>query len=256
MIDSHCHLGIDDFKTDVDEYLKRARAAGVSHLLTVACEYNQVTDLIQMSNYENVYTAFGIHPENASLFDYEKTKKIFEEYPFIAGVGETGLDYFYNPETKELQIDVFKQHIKLASEIKKPLIIHTREADEETKEILLQAHHLGELQSGGFMHCFCGSYDLAKTALDLGFYISFSGIITFKNALEMREIAKKIPLDRLLIETDSPYLAPVPFRGKKNEPAFIAKTLECLANIKEQPIEIIEEITTKNFFNLFGGKGG
>lgn len=255
MIDSHCHLGIDDFKDGIDSYLKRAKEEGVSHLLTVACDYTQIDDLVRMNEYDNVYTAFGIHPENASLFDYKKTKKVFKQYPFICAVGETGLDYFYNPETKFLQKEVFVQHIELASELQKPLIIHTRNADEETKDILVSAYNNNLLKNFGVMHCFCGSYDLAKTALDLGFYISFSGIITFKNATDLREIAKKIPMDRLLIETDAPYLAPVPFRGKKNEPAFVSKTLECLAKIKEEPMDIVEQITTKNFFDLFGGKG-
>lgn len=255
MIDSHCHLGIDDFKTDVEDCLLRAREEGVSHLLTVACDYDQVADLVQMNEYKNVYTAFGIHPENASKFDYEKVKNIFKENPFISAVGETGLDYFYNPETKDLQMDVFEQHINLASDLKKPLIVHTRDADVETADILKKAFQNKLLKNKGVMHCFCGSYDLAKTALDLGFYVSFSGIITFKNAGNLREIAQKIPLDRLMVETDAPYLAPVPFRGKRNEPAFVSKTLSCLAQIKEQPIEIIEEMTTKNFFDLFGGKG-
>lgn len=255
MIDSHCHLGIDDFKTDIEAYLKRANEAGVSHLLTVACDYDQIDDLCNMAQYPSVYTAFGIHPENALKFDYEKVKDIFKKYPFISGVGETGLDYFYNPETKDLQIKVFEKHIELAAEIQKPLIIHTRAADEETKAILSNAYQNNLLKKSGVMHCFCGSYDLAKTALDLGLYISFSGIITFKNASDLREIAKKIPLDRLLIETDAPYLAPVPFRGKQNEPAFVAKTLECLANIREEQIELVEKQTTKNFFDLFGGKG-
>lgn len=255
MIDSHCHLGIDDFKQDIEACLNRAREEGVSHLLTVACDYDQIDDLIQMDKHENVYTAFGIHPENAFKFDYEKTKNIFKKYPFISAVGETGLDYFYNPETKDLQIDVFKQHIELAAEIKKPLIIHTREADLETADILVNSYQKGLLENRGVMHCFCGNYELAKKAIDCGFYISFSGIITFKNATALREIVKKLPIERLLVETDAPYLAPVPFRGKRNEPAFVSKTLACLAEIKGQHIEIIEEITTSNFFNLFGGKG-
>ena len=255
MIDSHCHLGIDDFKTDVEGCLARAKEQGVTHLLTVACDFDQVDDLIFMSKYENVYTAFGIHPGNADKFDYLKVKEIFKKNMFINAVGETGLDFFYNPKTKEKQMEVFKKHIELAFELKKPLIIHTREADNETISLLKEANEANLLKYGGVMHCFCGSSDLAKTALELGFYLSFSGIITFKNAENLRQIAKEIPLERLLIETDAPYLAPVPFRGKRNEPAYIANTLNCLAKIKALPVEIVEKETTKNFFDLFGGKG-
>lgn len=254
MIDSHCHLGIDDFKTDVEGCLIRAKEKGVTHLLTVACDYEQIPDLIEMSKHQNVYTAFGIHPENAEKFDYQQVKKIFNEHPEITGVGETGLDYFYNPETKNIQLDVFNQHIELASDIQKPLIVHTRQADAETIHILKSAQKRGLLEKGGVMHCFCGTEELAKAALDVGFYISVSGIITFKNAVDLRDVIKKVPLERLLIETDAPYLAPVPFRGKRNEPSFICNTLNYLAEFLNIPLETVEKTTTDNFFNLFGRK--
>lgn len=254
MIDSHCHLGIDDFKEDIDGCLIRAKEQGVSNILTVACSYEDVDDLIKMSSRERVYTAFGIHPGNAGSFDYLKTKSVFEKNPKIVAVGEIGLDYFYNPETKNEQIFAFQKQIELAHELKKPIIIHTRDADAETIRILKENYNNNLLNKKGVMHCFCGGYELARTALDVGFYISVSGIITFKNAVELREVIKSVPLNRLLIETDAPYLAPVPFRGKRNEPSYLRKTLEALANLKEVDVHLLEELTTKNFFDLFKGE--
>ncbi len=251
MIDSHCHLGIDDFKQDIEGALKRAKEQGISHILTVACDYNQIDDLLHMAKYEGVCTAFGIHPENAEHFDFEKTKKIFETYPFISALGEIGLDYFYNLDTKEIQQKVFYQQIELASLLKKPIIIHARDSNEDIMHILDKSYKNNLLSNQGVMHCFCGDYTLAKKALDVGLYISVSGILTFKNADYLRDIVKKIPLDRLLVETDSPYLAPHPFRGKQNEPSFVVHTLKMLAKIKEIDISVAEAETTKNFFNLF-----
>lgn len=251
MIDSHCHLGIDDFKEDIFGALTRAKAQGVSHILTVACDYTQLDDLKAMAQYQNVYTAFGIHPENASTFDFEKSKEIFKTNNYISAVGEIGLDYFYNSDTKKIQLKTFQQQIELASEVKKPIIIHAREADEDIIKILDNVYKNNLLTNQGVMHCFCGGYELAKKALDVGLYISVSGIITFKNADSLRETIKKIPTERLLIETDSPYLAPHPYRGKQNEPALIIHTLKALALLKETDIQKIEEQTTDNFFKLF-----
>lgn len=252
MIDSHCHLGIDDFKEDIEGILKRAHGAGVTNILTVACEYNQINDLLNMvQNYKNVFGAFGIHPENAALFDYKKTIEIFKAHPEISAVGEIGLDYYCNPETKDFQLFAFKEQIKIASQQKKPIIIHTRNADDDTKKILKSAYKNNLLDEQGILHCFTGSEELAKTALDVGLYISASGIITFKNAQKLREIFKKIPMESLLIETDSPYLAPVPYRGKCNESAYLCETLKVLSEIKEVSVEEMEEITSQNFNHLF-----
>lgn len=252
MIDSHCHLGIDNFKEDIEGILKRAQRAGITKILTVACEYNQINDLLSMiQNHENVFGAFGIHPENASLFDYEKTVEVFKVHPEITALGEIGLDYYYNADTKEIQLSVFKKQIEIAAQQKKPIIIHTRDADEDTEKILKTAYKNNLLSEGGVLHCFTGSEELAKTALDIGFYISASGIITFKNSNNLRETFKKIPIENLLIETDSPYLAPVPYRGEQNEPAYVAETLKILSEIKEVDVEKMEEITSQNFNRLF-----
>lgn len=254
MIDSHCHLGIDDFNENVEEYLLRAKEQGVTHLLSVACAYNQIDELTVMSKKENVYTAFGIHPEGASFFDYQKSLDIYKKYPNIVAVGEIGLDYYYNNDTKKEQIKAFCDQIEIAHLVQKPIIIHARDADNDIVTILNTSYKNKLLDKRGVMHCFCGSEELAKTALDVGFYISVSGIITFKNAESLRQIIEKIPLERLLIETDSPYLAPHPLRGKKNEPAFIKHTLNALAKLKNLDVNLVEEQTTKNFFDLFIGE--
>lgn len=249
MIDSHCHLGIDDYKDDISGALARAKEAGVEHILTVACHYNQLQDLLEMMKQEGVYGAFGIHPECALDFDRNKLEDIFETHQDIIALGEIGLDYYYNLETKNTQLKVFQAQLEVAHHFQKPVIIHTREADADTITLLKENASL--LKAGGVLHCFSGSTELAQTAVELGFYISASGIITFPKAQELRDIFKTIPLERLLIETDAPYLAPVPYRGKQNEPAYVAKTLAQLADLKGVSVAEMEEITNQNFQKLF-----
>lgn len=251
MIDSHCHLGIDEFKQDITGCLLRAKEQGVTHLLTVACSYHDVDDLAFMMKQENVYGAFGIHPEQALTFDYQKSLAVYQKYPGIVAVGEIGLDYFYNKDTKKQQQIALYNQIELAHQLEKPIIIHARDADDDLIKILTDTCKKGLLKKRGVMHCFCGSQQLADVALELGFYISVSGIITFKNAVELRDIIDKIPLNRLMVETDSPYLAPHPLRGRQNEPSYVAHTLKMLATIKNQDINTVEDQTTKNFFDLF-----
>lgn len=254
MIDSHCHLGIDDFKENTENLLENAKRAGVSHILTVACDYVHIDDLLEMMKYQNVLGAFGIHPENVAHFDADKVYTLFKNYPQITALGEIGLDYYYNLDTKEIQKEAFEKQIEIASLVKKPIIIHSRDANEDTSSILKKAFKNNMLNSRGVLHCFTGSYELAKEAIDMGLYISASGVITFKNANNLREIFKKIPLESILIETDSPYLAPNPFRGKRNEPAYVVETLKALSILKGVDLEIAEETTSKNFFNLFQGQ--
>ena len=254
MIDSHCHLGIDDFNENIEGYLARAKEAGVSDILTVACSYDQIDQLIHMGTYPNVHTAFGIHPEGAVHFEYQKSLDLYQKHPEIKAVGEIGLDYYYNPETKNEQIQAFFDQIRLANQIQKPIIIHARDADADIIDILKESHKNNLLKKSGVMHCFCGSEALAEVALEVGLYISVSGIITFKNAVELRNTIAKIPLNRLMIETDAPYLAPHPFRGKKNEPSFVKYTLESLAKLKQENIETVEKQTSKNFFKVFVGE--
>ena len=250
MIDSHCHLGIDDYKEDIEGALNRARQANVSHILTVACSYDQIPDLEKMLEYPDVYGAFGIHPEYAEKYQPQQKLELFFQNRKIVALGEIGLDFHYMPETKDLQKKVFIQQLEQAINLKKPVIIHTREAEEETIQILKDISSQGE-RLEGVMHCFTGSQKLAEAALSLGFYISASGVITFKNASDLRDVFKCIPPDRLLIETDSPYLAPVPLRGKRNEPSFLPKILETLARIKGVEPFDLSKITTDNFNRLF-----
>lgn len=254
MIDSHCHIGIGaeaDKGEALETVLKRAFSAGVEQMLTVACSYEDTADLKAMIKRPNIWGAFGIHPENAADFNEAKTLDVFRALPQLVAYGEIGLDYYYTPETKETQCLVFTRQLELAHQLNLPVIIHTRDAEEDTVRILTNAFHQGLLKSGGVLHCFTGSAQLAEVALNLGLYLSASGIITFKNAENLRQVFQSVPLSRLLIETDSPYLAPVPYRGKANEPAFAVETLKQLAYIKQIDREEMASVTTQNFKNLF-----
>lgn len=254
MIDSHCHVGIGteaDKGAALENVLTRAQKAGVGGILTVACSYSDEADLKNMISRPRIFGAFGIHPENAADYDEEKSLALFHRLPHLAALGEIGLDYCYSPQTRFLQQKVFEKQIELAHRLHLPVIIHTREAEDDTLRILNAAYNSGLLRNGGVIHCFCGSLNFALKVLDLGFYISASGIITFKNAGDLRETFKSIPPERLLIETDSPYLAPVPYRGKENEPAFVVETLKQLSYIKNMDMRQTEKITTQNFKHLF-----
>lgn len=251
MIDSHCHIGFD--QADTAEVLARAKAVGVNEILTVACSLTDYAQLISvLMKYPTIYGAFGIHPEYAETMpaDKELSEKL-SAHPNIVAVGECGLDYHYNPETKKIQCSAFERQIEIAHRLKKPLIIHAREADDDIITILNSANCAGLLTHGGVLHCFTGSQRLAEKALEVGFYISASGVITFKNAEAIRDVFQTVPIERLLIETDSPYMAPVPYRGKVNEPAFMIKTAEKLAEIKGLTLAEIDRITTQNFYTLF-----
>lgn len=251
MIDSHCHIGFEELKENLPELVKRAKEQGVDKILTVACMHGQLSDLKEiLDKYDNVYGAFGIHPNESNvLIDTDELVQIISSHPKIIGIGETGLDYHYDYAPIEMQKKNFSAHIQAARMLNKPLIIHTRSADVDTMEILKKS---GQKVFRGVLHCFTGSQKLAETALELGFYISASGVITFKKSEELREIFKVIPLNRLLVETDAPYLAPVPFRGRQNEPSFLPHTLRVLADIKGIKPEKMEKITTQNFKDLFG----
>lgn len=255
MIDSHCHVGIgEEWKSEGNNpkiILERAYRAGVEEILSVACNYTDISDLKQMLTYEQVHGAFGIHPENADQFDAIHLSDILDELPELVAVGEIGLDYFYNSESRASQIKAFEKQIEIASERYLPIIIHTRDAEADTVQILQAAERGGLLSHGGVLHCFTGSSFLAEQALDMGLYISASGIITFKKADTLRQIFQTVPLERLLVETDSPYLAPIPYRGKINEPAYVIETAKTLAQIKNLSFEEINTITTQNFKKLF-----
>lgn len=259
MIDSHCHLSQADYDMPVADLIELAEKEGVHKMLNIACDTNDWSELLQVIKaHKNVYGAIGIHPEYAERDEDEflkKLSKIFRENPKLLAVGEIGLDYSDETIPADKQKDLFYKQIQIAHKIKKPVIIHTRDAEKDTLEILTKAYKLGELKNSGIIHCFSGSLELAQKALDMGFYISISGIVTFKSANALREIVKRIPLDRLLVETDCPWLAPVPFRGRKNQPAYVVKTLEKVAELKEVLPTELDQITTENFEQLFkGGK--
>jgi TatD DNase family protein len=250
LVDSHCHL--DHLNLDISEVLDRAHKNDVSHVLSVGLDPVQSQTVIKIAeNYPNVSASIGIHPTEKieKELSADDLIKLADHLKVIA-IGETGLD-FYRAEDKEnqlLQIERFRAHIRAAKMTKKPLIIHSRMARAETLQILREEK---AEEIGGVLHCFTESLEMAKQAMDLNFYISFSGIITFKNAVELQEVAQKIPLERILIETDAPYLAPVPFRGKPNEPSYVKYVAEKLSELRNEKVEKIAEMTTRNFFDLF-----
>ena len=254
-IDSHAHVDGHEFDADREDVIERARAAGVSTILNVgtgdphSSAFERAVELGR--KYENVYTAIGTHPHDARLYDdeaEERIKRLTKSEKVIAW-GEIGLDFHYDNSPRDVQLAVFKRQLRAAHECDLPVVIHTREAESETIEIL-KSDYAGANRRGIF-HCFSGSLDLARSALELGFMISFSGIITFKKADELRAVAKEVPLDRLLIETDCPYLSPIPYRGKRNEPAYVVEVARCLAGIHGTEIEEMARITTENFRAIF-----
>jgi len=254
-IDSHAHIDGAEFDADRDEVIERARAAGVSTILNVGTgdphsgAFERAVELGR--RHENLYTAIGTHPHDARLYDdqaEEKIKMLTNSARVIAW-GEIGLDFHYDNSPRDVQVTVFKRQLHAAQECNLPVVIHTREAESETIEIL-KNDYAGAKRRGIF-HCFSGSMDLARSAIELGFMISFSGIVTFKKADELRAVAKEVPLDRLLIETDCPYLSPIPYRGKRNEPAYVVEVARSLASIHGIAIEEMARITTANFHTFF-----
>jgi TatD DNase family protein len=256
LVDSHCHLDMLDlakYDGDLDLAVDAAMANGVSHLLTVSTQLETFDALLGFCDrYDHVACSFGVHPNEAEgeLIDEALIVDKGRDDRVVA-IGETGLDYYRgSDEVKPYQQDNFRSHIRAAIALNKPLIVHTREAQIDTIK-LMQAEHAG--QCGGVMHCFTESWEMAKQALDLGFYISLSGIVTFKNATQVHELAKKVPMDRLLVETDAPFLAPMPYRGKTNEPAYVKHVAEHIAILREMEFGAVCEQTTNNFFKLFKG---
>lgn len=253
IIDSHCHLDSLDYETrhkNVDEVIENAKARGVHHFISVCTTVGRFEAMKNLTAHRNeVSLSCGVHPLNVEdePFDYDKLFQ-FAQDPKVVAIGETGLDYHYTPETKALQQSLFVQQIEIANKLNKPLIIHSRSARQDTMDMLEQNN---AEKCGGVLHCFTEDWTMAKRALDIGFYISISGIITFRNAEELREVVRKVPLDRLLVETDSPYLAPIPYRGKPNQPAYVRETCEYVATLKGVSTEELARITTENVQNLF-----
>lgn len=249
-IDSHCHLNFPDLAVRLPEIYQRMHDNQVSHALCVSVDLESFPEVLAMAgSRDNLYASVGVHPDYEDCAEPTVAGLVkLADNPKVVAIGETGLDYYRTPGPLKWQQDRFRVHIRAARETGKPLIIHTRAASDDTLSIMRE-ENAGE--TGGVMHCFTESLDVAKTAMDLGFYISFSGIVTFKNARELKEVAKAVPLDRMLIETDSPYLAPMPHRGKTNEPGYVRHVAEEIARLKEVSVEEVGEATSRNFRRLF-----
>jgi len=257
-IDSHCHLDridLKDFNHNFSELMTGIEQAKVERMLCVSIsldEYPAMKALV--ADYDNVDISVGVHPcdtqNDTGMDDTLKLQQLIElgADPKVVAIGETGLDYYYAKDTREQQLASFKVHMQAANALNKPVIIHTRDARQDTLDILKD---YDVASCGGVLHCFTESWEMAKQALDMGMYISFSGIVTFRNAEALREVARQVPDDRFLIETDSPYLAPVPHRGKQNQPGWVGHVAECLAQVRETTPKTIAELSKRNYLTLF-----
>jgi TatD DNase family protein len=252
LVDSHCHLDFPDFAPELGETVARAREAGIGHMLTISTLVRKFPEVSAIAErFAEVTCSVGTHPHSAGEELDVTVQQIVDlaAHPRVVAIGEAGLDYFYQKSSREDQQNVFRKHIAAARETGLPLVIHTRDADEDTAAILRE-----EMAEGPFkavLHCYTGGRALAGTGIELGLYVSFSGILTFPKSVALRELAATLPLERLLVETDAPFLAPQPLRGKRNEPAFVRHTARVLAETKGLSEAEIEEATTRNFFTLF-----
>jgi len=252
LIDSHCHLNYKGLIEDQRAVLERARQSGVTAMLNISTRESEWRDIVATSEREHdVWASIGIHPHEADTHPDIDLAKLVEEaaHPRVVAIGETGLDYYYDHSDRERQRQSFRTHIHAARETGLPIIVHTRDAEADTAEIMTEEMEQGAYT--GVIHCFTASEDFAQKALSLGLYISISGIVTFKNAKDLQETAAKLPSDRLLVETDAPFLAPVPHRGKTGEPAFVADTARYLAGLRHEEYDELCEITSRNFYQLF-----
>ena len=254
LIDSHAHIQGKEYAGEVEAVIERARAAGVEKIIAVggAGDMSSNTEAIALAKeFSNIYATVGMHPHDAKDVSADELKKLKElaAAPKVVAVGETGLDYYYDHSPREVQRRVFAEFIHLARETQLPIVVHERDAAQGVAD-LLRTEGAGKLR--GVIHCFTGNYEDARDYLDLGFYISFTGIITFKNANPLREVVRKVPLEKMFVETDSPYLTPVPYRGRRNEPAYVRYVAETVAGVKSLSLEEVARVTTKNVRELFG----
>lgn len=249
-VDSHCHLDFPDLIAQEDAMLARMQENRVSHALVVAVKLETLPGVLALAErHAQLFASVGVHPDNADCEEPDEARLLaLAAHPKVVAIGETGLDYYWHKDAPEWQRARFRTHIRAARTCGKPLIIHTRESAADTLR-LMREEAAGE--AGGVMHCFTESREVAEQALDLGFYISFSGIVSFKNAEALREVARFVPADRLLVETDAPYLAPMPFRGKTNQPAYVRHVAEAVATARGERLEAVAETTSSNFFRLF-----
>ncbi len=254
IIDSHCHLTYEPMCLSLEETIKRANQDGVKYLLTISTEDKSFKNILKIvERFTCVYGTYGIHPHEAKNYKKIKSQEIIlnvKKNNKIIGIGETGLDFYYNHSEKKDQINSFLEHINASNKLKLPLIVHTRSAEKETLEILKETSRNNDLKI--LIHCFTGTKEFAFKLLDLGAYISASGVITFKKSKDLADTFKEIPMNRILVETDSPYLSPEPIRGKSNEPCHIIHTVKFLSNLKNISYENFSNETSKNFFKLFG----
>ena len=252
LVDSHCHLDFDAFQEDFDDVLGRAATAGVGAMVTICTRLTKFPEVHAIAAaHDHIWCSVGVHPHEAAEEGVSDPAALIERAaePRVVGIGETGLDFYYEHSPRKAQETSFRAHIEAARQTGLPLIVHARDADVETMQILREEHEKGPYP--GVIHCFTASRQLADAAIDLGLYVSFSGILTFKNATAIQDTAAALPLDRVLVETDAPYLAPAPNRGKRNEPSFVAHTAGFLAGLRNETPEAIADITTDNFFRLF-----
>ncbi|WP_434613530.1 TatD family hydrolase [Azospirillum sp. B2RO_4] len=253
LVDSHCHLDFPDFAEELDAVVDRARQAGIGRMVTICTYISRFERILAVAErYDDILCSVGVHPHQAAEeFAITTVDKLVElsRHPKVIGLGETGLDYFYDKSPRDRQQECFRRHIRASLETGLPLIIHTRDADDDTMRIVKE--EAAGQRVKGLLHCFSSGRALAEEAVEYGFTLSLSGIVTFKKSEELRAIVKDVPLDRILVETDAPYLAPIPFRGKRNEPAYVAHTAACVAEVKGVSAEELARITTDNFFRLF-----
>jgi len=250
LVDSHCHLDFPDLAKRLPEVLARMAENGVGLAVCIGVNLEDLPNVLALAESDRrLYATVGVHPEYTEVEDPDEERLLaLAAHPRVIGIGETGLDYYWQKDRPEWQRQRFRTHIRAALRCAKPLVVHTRDSAADTLQILKEE---GASAVGGVMHCFTEDWEIASQALDLGFYLSFSGIVTFKNAAIVKEVAQKCPLDRLLVETDSPYLAPVPYRGKPNEPAYVRYVAEEIAKLRSLPVETVRQATTDNFFRLF-----
>lgn len=250
LVDSHCHLPLLEDPAGIPAVLDRAREHGVGHMLCVAIDLDGVPDILKLArSYKGISASVGVHPNTAPAEEVGSRQLIsLAGESEVIAIGETGLDYFRSRGDLAWQRQRFRQHIQIAREVNKPLIVHCREAKDDVLSLLREEH---AEEVGGVMHCFVDDLDTAKRAIDLNFLISFSGILTFRNAVSLQQVATQLPESSLLVETDSPYLAPVPYRGKPNQPAYVRHVAECLAELRDVSLEQIAHATTANFCSLF-----
>ena len=259
-IDSHCHIDGPEYDADRVEVIARAREAGVATMLNVGTgdphtdAFARAVELAEKQ--EGVYAAVGVHPHDAKLFDHEAERRLIDiasQSRKVIAWGEIGLDYHYDHSPRDVQREVFRRQLRIALELELPVVIHSREANDDTINIVRDelTGYAKYREHAGVLHCFGGTLEMARSAIDLGFFISFAGNLTFKKAEDLRDVARQLPLDRLLIETDCPYLTPVPFRGRRNEPARVIETARCLAEIHGKGLEEVGRVTSENFVRLF-----